>query len=354
MTFHNVQRLRRQFFLCNKLGFLRHQLCNRPFQEIHPFGQAPADIAVCQQADHTIVLIHYGNRTQSLVGNDKQSFRYGSGSSDHRVLAAAVHDVPYRKQQLPAQAAAGMEHRKLFGSKIMFPHERHGQRVTESQGRGSAGGGSQPQGAGFSFHAHVQDHVCIFRQGRIGIAYHGDELRPDPPQGRQYVQHFPRLAAVGHSNDYVICRNHAQIPMDPFCRVQIKGRGAGAGQGRGNLMGDDAGLSHAGHDDTALAGQDHIHCRVKMLVNTGNQIQNGFGFHLQHFLGIRLQFVHGSSYPFHLYLRIILSMASTSFSNASRRSRRTMLGPSLKALEGSSCTSRNSASMPIAAAALAI
>ena len=136
MTFHNVQSLRRQFFLCNKLGLLRHQLCNRPFQEIHTFGQAPADIPVGQQTDHDIIIIYYGNRAQSLVGNDKQSFRYGSGSSDHRVLAAAVHDVPHRKQQLPAQAAAGMEHCKLFGSKIMFPHERHGQRVTESQGRG--------------------------------------------------------------------------------------------------------------------------------------------------------------------------------------------------------------------------
>ena len=82
-------------------------------------------------------------------------------------------------------------------------------------------------------------------------------------------------------------------------------------------MGDDAGFAHAGHDDAALAGQDHLHCRVEMLVYAGNQIQNGFCFHLQHFLGIRLQIVHNCYVPFNSYLRVILSMASTSFSKAS-------------------------------------
>ena len=63
-------------------------------------------------------------------------------------------------------------------------------------------------------------------------------------------------------------------------------------------MGNDTGFSHTGHDGAAFTGQDHLHCRIEMLINAGNQVQNGFCFHLQNFLGIRFHFVHDVLNPF--------------------------------------------------------
>ena len=117
-------------------------------------------------------------------------------------------------------------------------------------------------------------------------------MRPNPPQGRKDIQHFPGFPAVGQGQDHIVLGDHAQVPVDAFRRVQVEGRGAGAGQGSRNLAADDAGFAHAGHNNPALAVKNHFQGSLKMFIHPGQQLQNGSGFDFQRFFGFLQHFTH--------------------------------------------------------------
>ena len=216
-----------------------------------------------------LIIIHNGDGPHPFVGDDEQGVLDADVRMDHRVFVPFVHHIVHSKQQLPSQAAPGMEDGKFFRSEMPGAEQFHGQCVPKGQGRRGAAGGSQAQGAGFPFDAHVQDDIGIFGQGGFRIPHHGDDPGPDPPDGRQDVQDFAGFPAVGQGQDHIVLGDHAQIPVDAFRRMEEEGGSAGAGQSGGDFPADDAGFAHAGHNDPAPAVEDHLQGFAEMVIDPG-------------------------------------------------------------------------------------
>jgi hypothetical protein len=74
----------------------------------------------------------------------------------------------------------------------------------------------------------------------------------------QQLDNFLGLAAIGNGDQHIVPPQHAKIAVNPFSRMEEKGRCPGARHRRGDLLADMPGLAHAGHDHLALAIEKQI------------------------------------------------------------------------------------------------
>src|SRR5262249_60281124 len=98
------------------------------------------------------------------------------------------------------------------------------------------------------------------------------------------VFQFSRLAGPREREDDVIVGDHSKIAMTCFARMHEKGRCSGGCEGRSNLASDVAGLSHTGHNDSALRRADDIDgsrkAAAKTVVQCGGKCVNPASFGL--------------------------------------------------------------------------
>ena len=110
-----------------------------------------------------------------------------------------------------------------------------------------------------------------------------DEFRTLALEQRDDRQQLFALAGIGERDEHVIARNHAEIAMARFRRMDEERRGAGARQGGGNLACDVPRLADAAHHHAAAAVENRIHRLLETLVETADEIGDGLGLDLQHF-----------------------------------------------------------------------
>ena len=91
------------------------------------------------------------------------------------------------------------------------------------------------------------------RQIRFRIASHGDDGNAETGEVRNQQQDFRGFSGIGNRQQDVVARDHADVAMTGFGRMNEKRRGAGGGERGGDLAGDMAGFAHAADDDAAVA-----------------------------------------------------------------------------------------------------
>ena len=266
-----------------------------------------------------------------------------------------MHEVGHAEQRPPAQRAARVERRVIVGPETAQVQQRHRERVADRQRGGRRRRGRQIHGTGFLGHAHVEDHLALARERRLGIAGQQHDRYAQSLERRQDGEHLVGLARVRQRQHHVPARHHAEIAVNAFGRMEEKRRRAGRGQRGGDLPPHETGLAHPGDDDATDARVECLHGPIEPLVELGDETEDRFRLDAQHALGktavIAAGSVHGSPSP--------ARIASSWSSNRGRSSMRSMFGPSESGRpsgsvrSGSSCISMKSASTPKATAARA-
>jgi hypothetical protein len=146
-------------------------------------------------------------------------------------------------------------------------------------------------GARFSGQASLstrrQVHVRHFGQARFRLAGHGDHGHAHALDGRDDHGQFAALAGIGNGDQHVLRRDHAEVAVGGFGRVQEQGRGTGRGQGRRDLAADVARLADARDDHAALARhhqRDGARDAV-VLAQARGEFANRFALDIQGFPG---------------------------------------------------------------------
>ena len=152
------------------------------------------------------------------------------------------------------------------------------------------------------------------------------------------------LAAVAQGEDHVVLRDHPQVAVQGLRRVQGEGGRARAGEGGGDLVSHDAALAHARDDHPALAREDHLHEPGEGGVEAVAEPQERLRLDGEDLL--RSVETHSA-----FLARRWSSLRRAAMAGNSARGR--ALGPSLRALAGSSWTSKKNPSAPAEAAAWA-
>ena len=135
--------------------------------------------------------------------------------------------------------------------------------------------------AGLALDTRIDKVIAELAELRVTAAAHRDDARADAADDRQDLHDFGRLAAVGDGDDDIVLRHHTEVAVKGLSRMQEERRRARARERRRNLAADMAGLAHARHDDTGLAGQDILHSLDKFLIDARLERQHGIRLDLQ-------------------------------------------------------------------------
>src|SRR5581483_6460832 len=261
---------------------------------------------------------------------------------------APVHEL-LDPPEPPAERARGMEEGKVLGREAALLEEGHGERVAHGHGRGRARGGREAERTGLLGHAHVEDHVGVAGERRVGRTAERDQRNAKAAGDREQAQHLLALAGVGDRDQHVAALEAAQVAVAALARVQEEGRGARRGQGRGDLAAHDPRLADAREHDLAAAGEQHVDRAREARVEPLAQGREPARFDLEH--------APRPGEPLRAHAppraRTARSTATSSASSVGSASSGTLVGPSEGARSGSSCTSRKTASTPTATAARA-
>ena len=193
-----------------------------------------------------------------------------------------MHDIVDGEQELLAQGSAGMENAELFLREMMLRQEDHCQGITQGQGSRRTRRRSQSQRAGFFFYGCVEDDVGVLGQRRIVVADDGDEFGTDTLERRQDVEDFYGFPAVRKGQYDIIGRDHAQVAVDGFSRMEENGWRPCTGQRRRYFAGNVAGFPHARDDDPALRFHNHVDGIDEILIERRNQLFNALCFLMEH------------------------------------------------------------------------
>ena len=148
-----------------------------------------------------------------------------------------------------------MRAREVVRGKAARRKQRDRKRIAHGQRGGGAGRGSQIVGAGFLCHSNIDVRFGRARQRGFGIAGQGDQRYRQSFQVPEHGQYLGRLTGIRQGHQHVAARDHAEVTVTGFRRVQEKGGRASAGQRGGDLMANMTGFAHAGHDQAPAARQ---------------------------------------------------------------------------------------------------
>ena len=188
------------------------------------------------------------------------------GRHDGQIVVA--HDVPYGHQQTPPEASARVQAREIDARETPHLHQRHGQRVAHGDLRRGRRSGCEVQDASLLLHPHVEVHVGVLGQRRVGVSGHRNQLVAVGVDEGDDLEDFVRLARIGERDHDVLLRNHAQVAVEGFAGMEKEARGSGRSERRGDLAPHEARLAHARNDTLAAASEDHLHGRGKLVAES--------------------------------------------------------------------------------------
>jgi hypothetical protein len=100
----------------------------------------------------------------------------------------------------------------------------------------------------FFGHADIQHRSCGLAERRLRAARHRDQRNAEPLDDRQDRQQLGGLAGIGDRDHDVVVRQHADVAMAGFGRVQEKSRRTRARKRGGDLVADVTRFAHPGYD----------------------------------------------------------------------------------------------------------
>jgi len=206
-----------------------------------------AEVAVADDSNQLAVVDNRGD-AEALTGHFVDDFAHWRSGRDLWNGLPAVHQIA-DSGELAADFAAGVEVGKILGAETLSLGDGDREGVAEGEhGRGRSGG-SEVEAAGFLGHAAIEDYVAGLRQGGLHVAAERDERVADSLEGDEEAKDLFGFAAGGERDDYVAGGEAADVAVDGFAGVEKKGGRAGGAEGRGDFLGDNAALAHAGDDD---------------------------------------------------------------------------------------------------------
>ncbi len=164
-------------------------------------------------------------------------------------------------RQLLAELSARMKTGKVFFLEAAPFGQRHRQRIAERQHCRRGRSRRESERASLFRHRAVEHDVSSLRQrgkltavaGKHGIACHRDQLHFQPLDRRQQRKQFFGLATVRKCDHHVAARDHAEIAVNCFCRMQKQRRRSRRTESRCDLARDQSALAHSGDDDARAA-----------------------------------------------------------------------------------------------------
>src|SRR2546426_778005 len=244
-----------------------------------------------------------------------------------------------------------MEQSEVLGREAALLEQGEGERVADRHGRRRAGGGREPERARLDGDAHVERHVGLVRERRIGVARDRHQGNAEAAGDREQPQHLLALAAVRDGEEDVAPDERADVAVAALAGVQEEGGCAGGGERRGDLAADDARLADAGDDDLAAAGEEQIERAREACVEPVADGGEGVRLDVEDAPG-PVEPLAGHRCPA-FAARTARSIATSSASSPGSSASGTLVAPSERARLGSSCTSMKTASTPAPTAARA-
>ena len=171
---------------------------------------------------------------------------------------AAHHDVADAGEQPPPDRAARMRTGEVLDRKAARVEQRDRERIAERQHRRRARRGREAQRAGFGVDGGVDVHVGRLRERRLLVARQRDDLRALPLEMRRQQHELVGLAGIRQHHHDIRRRDHAEVAVRGFRRVDEEGRRARRRERGRELARDVTGLADAGHDHPAVAMEDEV------------------------------------------------------------------------------------------------
>ena len=171
-----------------------------------------------------------------------------------------MHDVADELEH-GAEPAARMQTAEVDGGEAAALQKRDRQRIAERGLHQGGGGGGEIVRTGFARLRQRQHHVGRLTERAVGRCRDGDQADAEAARIVDQVLELGGLSRPRQRHDHVVGRDHAEIAMACFARVDEKGGGAGGSESGRDLARDVAGLAHPGHDQATVRARDQFHRR---------------------------------------------------------------------------------------------
>lgn len=199
-------------------------------------------------------------------------------------VLARTHDVLNVDEQAAAEGSARMAAREVLLREALGGEGRNGERVAEGERCGRGRGRRQIERAGFAADVAVEMHIGVLGEAGVRVARDGDERRALALERGDDGEKLVGFAGVRDGEHDVVGRDHAEVAVGGFSGMDEVGGGARGGKGGGELAADVAGLAHAGHDQTALAGKNARNGVREFAAERRGEVRERPGFLGQNFL----------------------------------------------------------------------
>ena len=115
----------------------------------------------------------------------------------------------------------------------------------------------------------VEHNIGKLGQRRTGFAGHADDGDIKALQERHEGEQLCRFTGVGHGDAGIAVLHDAEVAMQGVHGIKHHGGSTGGGESGGNLIADEAALTHA-HNDNLVAGVDGLahgfHCFIEGII----------------------------------------------------------------------------------------
>ena len=221
--------------------------------------QDAGQIAVGEQSVERRVGVdqHDGTRTSPRPADTYQHLPHRLRLIGHATFAQRTHDIFHFGQFVP-ETAAGMKPGKVGVVELAAATDDQRQRVAQGQHGGGTGAGSESQGTGLLERTQIQRHACGTSQRTLRIARDREPGNGHRRQAGNQPRHFRRLTAHGQRQDQIQMMNPPEIPVHRLTGMHEVSAGAGRGQRGRDLLSNQAGLAHAGHNHVPAACQYQV------------------------------------------------------------------------------------------------
>jgi CBS domain-containing protein len=167
--------------------------------------------------------------------------------ADGKKPLAGMHDLA-DLEQVRAKAAAGMERMEMIGGEAPRLEEGDRKRVADDKLHERGCRRREPVRAGLADTRQEKDDVGRTRQCRFRARRYRDQRNRKAPRIGDDTVQLDRFPRPRHGDDGVVTRDHAQIAVIGFRRMDEEGRGARRGKRGRELRADMAALADAGDD----------------------------------------------------------------------------------------------------------
>ena len=248
-----------------------------------------ADVAVGDDAFDAVAFADDDQSQSATADRVDHILGRAVGADDGQVVAA--HDVADRSQQPASQTAARVEPCEVVARKVAHLHQGDGHRIAHGDLRRGRGRGREVQDAGLVVDRDVEVDVRVDGERGGRIARHRDQPVAVVVDEGDDFEYFVRFARVGDRQHDVLFRDHAQIAVERFARMEVEARRARRCEGGGHLAADQPRLAHAGDDEFAAALEDHLDGLDEVLVERPFHFFERVGFGTDRLAGYRQDFV---------------------------------------------------------------